>query len=74
MPRKYYMDRRPYSVYSWNEVPVVIDTVWMARLSGLTETYIRILCRKNKIAAQKIGTEWRADRDKFREWLTGVTP
>ena len=74
MPRKYYMDRRPYSVYSWNEVPVVIDTIWMARLSGFTETYVRILCRKNKIPAKKTGTEWKADRDAFSEWLTGVSP
>lgn len=74
MAHKYYIDQVPRKVYSWDEVPVVIDTVWMARLSGFTETYVRILCRKNKIPAKKTGTEWKADRDAFREWLTGVSP
>lgn len=71
MPRKYYMDRMPRPVFTWEEVPVVIDTVWMARISGFTETYIRVLCRQNKIKANKVGTEWKADRDTFRKWLVG---
>lgn len=71
MPRNYYMDRHPRPICSWSEVPVVIDTVWMARISGYTETYVRMLRRQNKIKAHKVGTEWRMDKDAFKEWLVG---
>jgi len=47
---------------TWAEVPVVMDSEYLAMLLGLTVQHIRALTRSGEIPATKIGKCYRYDK------------
>ena len=69
--------RAPQLPTSWDEVPVLMDLVYAARLVGYSPEYLLVLCkpgRKNRFPAGKIGSQWRVEKGALIQYLkeTGV--
>ena len=47
---------------SWDEVPVVVDMHYVARLFRLSEERVRQMCVSGDIPAFKIGGMWRVSK------------
>ena len=76
MARRSNYYRRPgekrLTVCSWDEVPVLIDSVLAARILGFTVEYTRRLLQQGKIPAHKMERDWRISKDAFRAYVEGV--
>lgn len=55
----------------WNEVPVVIDPAFIARLLQRSVRSVTGMLTAGEIPGKKIGKTWRISRDQFRSWLEG---
>ena len=67
--------RAPQLPTSWDEVPVLMDLVYAARLVGYTPEYLQVLCkpgRKNRFPAGKIGNQWRVEKEALMNYLKEV--
>lgn len=50
-------------IFSWDEVPLFIDPIYIARLLGLSESTIRRYIRNGEIKAMKVERTYRISRD-----------
>lgn len=55
--------RNPNLIYNWDDVPIVIDPPYAARLLGCSVQLIRKNCQSGKIPAFKIGDMWRIRKE-----------
>jgi len=63
------MKQKP--VTNWDDVPVIIDPVYVARLLGVTPTRVREMCRKEQIPNTKLGKLWRISKEDLRNYMEG---
>ena len=57
------MMSRRLIVTDWDDVPVIIDLPYLARLLGVTYDTAKRLCATGQIEAFKVGKQWRIARD-----------
>jgi|LSQX01.3.fsa_nt_gb excisionase family DNA binding protein len=50
-------------VTDWNDVPVLLDLPYAARIVGMSAEYIKRLSNAGKFPAVKVGNSWRVNRD-----------
>lgn len=50
-------------IYSWDEVPLFIDPIYIARLLGLSESTIRRYIRNGELKAMKMERVYRIAKD-----------
>lgn len=62
MPRE-----RP--ILNWDDVPVVIDVPYAARLLALSVDYTSRLAQRGVLPGHKIGKQWRFDKDELRQYI-----
>lgn len=62
MPRE-----RP--IINWDEVPVIIDVPYVARLLALNVDYTTRLAQRGILPAHKIGKLWRFDKEEIRRYI-----
>lgn len=68
VPRmKYITPVKP--VTSWDEVPVIFDISMASRLLGKSRDWISRRCQKGLLPAFKDGSEWRFEKDAFRDYI-----
>lgn len=56
-------------VKDWNDLPLMLTTKEVARLTGNGEQAIRNLCHSKEIPFKKIGRSFMFSRDALKEWL-----
>lgn len=56
-------------VTSWNEVPLILDPPFVARILGRTPDKIRRRCLTGEIPAYKDGKEWRILKDDLIKYI-----
>ncbi len=67
------MARKSAYIYSWDEVPVIIDVPYAAHLLGCSVNLIRKMCRSGQLKATKVGNEmWRITKADIMEYMGGV--
>lgn len=54
---------------NWDEVPVVFDVPYAARLLGFTADTISRKCAKGELPAHKILDKWRFDKEELRKFI-----
>ncbi len=59
--------------YNWDNVPVIIDPPYVARLLGCSVELIRKNCQSGKIPAFKIGDMWRIRKEDLITYTKGTT-
>ena len=62
MPRE-----RP--IINWDEVPVIIDVPYVARLLAMNPDYVTGLAKANKIPAFKIEKLWRFKKNEIEQYM-----
>ena len=62
MPRE-----RP--IVNWDEVPVIIDVPYVARLLALNVDFTTRLAQRGVLPAHKIGKLWRFDKEEIRQYI-----
>ena len=62
MPRE-----RP--IVNWDDVPVIIDVPYVARLLAMSADYVTRLAQKSKIPAFKAGRLWRFRKDEIEQYM-----
>ena len=62
MPRE-----RP--IVNWDEVPVIIDVPYVARLLALNFDYTTSLAQMCVLPDHKIGNLWRFDKEEIRQYI-----
>lgn len=50
-------------IYNWDEVPLILDLPYAARLLGCSVQLIRKKCQDGNIPAFKIGVMWRIRKE-----------
>lgn len=55
--------RRNKYVYSWDEVPIIVDAPYVAWVLGISVEAVRKECRKGNLKAFKAGEMWRIRKD-----------
>ena len=58
-----------YIFRSWSELPVLMDSVMVARLFGCDVQKIRRMASKGEIPSYRIGRELRFDKNEIKEYL-----
>ena len=58
-----------YIFRSWSELPVLMDSVMVARLFGCDVQKIRRMASKGEIPSYRIGRELRFDENEIKEYL-----
>lgn len=71
MTYKQAKQRRPL-YYSWDEVPVILDVVLVARILGYSLEYTRRMCQRGTIPANKVGGDWRISKETLRTYVEGA--
>ena len=56
-------------VYSWEDVPVIVDPPYVALLLGCSRENVRKLCQSGKLKAFKVGDMWRIRREAIIEYI-----
>ncbi len=56
-------------VYDWDNIPLLMDSVLVARLFGCSEQKVRRMANENKIPAYRIGNEVRFKKEEIREYI-----
>ena len=59
-------------VYSWDDVPVLLDVQFAACILGFSVDHTRKLLQRGKIPAHKMDQDWRISKDAFRAFVEGV--
>lgn len=54
---------------SWDDLPILMDSVMVARLFGCDESKIRKMANQHIIPAYRIGKELRYDRDEIKAFV-----
>ena len=54
---------------NWDEVPLLMDSVMVARLFGCDESKIRKMANSHLIPAYRIGKELRYDREEIKAFV-----
>ena len=67
MSEKRYGKRVPYT--EMPDLPMLIDVDTAARVVGVSQRYVRDLCRDGTIKAAKLGRKWCIDRDALLKQL-----
>ncbi|USP68901.1 helix-turn-helix domain-containing protein [Ruminococcus sp. FMB-CY1] len=57
------------TIVDWDEVPVIVDVPYVARLLGFKAETITEKCRRKKIPAHKVLNEWRFYKEELQEFL-----
>lgn len=65
------MKRKKNFIYSWDEIPAVIDPPYAAWLLGCTPENVRKLCRQGKLPSFKVGDMWRIRKDELETYTKG---
>lgn len=65
------MVKKKKCVYSWDEIPLVVDPAYIAMLLGCTNDLICKLLRAGKIKGFKVGDMWRVKRDDLKTFMEG---
>ena len=60
---------RERSIVNWDEVPVIIDVPYVARLLAMNADYVTRLAQKSKIPAFKAGRLWRFRKDEIEQYM-----
>ena len=55
--------RKNKYVYSWDEVPIVVDIPYVAWVLGVTPETVRKECQRGNLKAFKVGEMWRIRKD-----------
>jgi len=63
------MKQRP--ITNWDDVPVIMDPVYAARLLGLTPTRVREMCRNSEIPCTRFGKLWRICKGDLQSFMEG---
>ena len=58
-----------YIVRSWSELPVLMDSVLVARLFGCNENKVRQMARNGELPCFRIGRDLRFDKNEIKEYL-----
>lgn len=59
-------------IYSWDEVPIVVDPPYVAWLLGCSTENVRKMCQFGKIKAFKVGDKmWRIRKDDLIAYTMG---
>jgi excisionase family DNA binding protein len=58
-------------VTSWDDVPVVMDLPFAARIVGQSPEYLRKRAQQGTFPAYKEGTSWRITKEALREHTKG---
>lgn len=66
------MAKKKY-VYTWEEIPYVIDPPYAAFLLGCTTAMIRKLCRDGILKGFKVGDMWRIKKEDLKDFMEGGT-
>lgn len=61
--------KRKDLVYSWDDVPVIVDPPYVALLLGCSRENVRKLCQSGKLKAFKVGDMWRIRREAIIEYI-----
>ena len=65
------MVRKKNFVYSWDEVPVIIDPPYVAHLLGCSRENVRKMCQNGTLKAFKVGDMWRIRKDDLIAYTMG---
>lgn len=57
------------NITSWDEVPVIMDIPYAARLLGFTTDVLSRKCQKGEIPAHKIFNKWRIRKDELMQFI-----
>lgn len=60
-----YNRRARQLVYSWDDVPVLIDVAMAAQILGFTVEHTRRLLCQGKIPGHKMDRDWRINKEAF---------
>ena len=55
----------------WSEVPLILDSAYVAKLLAISLDKVRDMMAKGEIPARKAGREWRITKDRFKVWMEG---
>lgn len=56
-------------IVSWDEVPVLMDLSFAARLLGKSVEWAKKKAQLGELPALKVGDEWRISKSKLREYV-----
>lgn len=59
--------KRP--VTSWDDVPIVMDLPFAARIVGVSLDRLKKRCQMGEFPAYKEGTLWRVEKQKLRDYM-----
>lgn len=62
---------KPKLIYSWNEIPVVVDPALAGILLGIHPDTVSRLCKAGEIKAFRVGKFWRINRSELMR-LCGI--
>lgn len=60
-------------IYSWDEIPVILDIHYLTILLGCSREKIRMECQSGRLPAFKIGDMWRVRKDELIAYTKGET-
>lgn len=66
------MAKKKY-IYSWDEIPLVVDPAYIAILLGCTTDLICKMLRNGKIKGFKVGDLWRVKKEDLKDFMEGGT-
>ena len=58
-------------IYRWDDVPLIVDTYYVADLFKCSARLIRAECQKGKLKAFKVGDMWRINKDDLIAYTKG---
>lgn len=56
-------------IYSFDEIPLIVDIPYAAKLFGIAETSVRKLCRDKRLKAIKFGKDWRIPKNEIEKLI-----
>lgn len=60
-------------IYSWDEIPLILDIAYLTTLLGCSREKIRMECQSGRLPAFKIGDMWRVRKDDLIAFTKGET-
>lgn len=63
------MAKKKKYIYSWDEIPYIIDPPYAGVVLGCTGATIRRLLREGKLKGFRVGEMWRIKRDDLKAYM-----
>jgi hypothetical protein len=63
--------RKPQAITSWDDVPLVMDLPFAARIVGQSPEYLKKRAQRGTFPAYREGSQWRVSKETLREHING---